>query len=561
MLKIFKKHKNINTSNLPIDSRSLLATPKSTGSKIVAVNPGKYFHFGLESGLLRYTSSMDEIKVAIGIDGLPLSKSSSSQFWPILAYVIGPVPRKVFPVGIYHGYEKPHDSDMFLAEFVKEAKHLVNNGIKINDDISKKVIIHVFCCDAPARAFVLKIKSHSGFFSCARCTVEGEYYKNRVCFPYTKTEITKRTYEAYKNLVFEDHHTSTTPSSLIEIPNLNVVSSFSLDYMHLTLLGVTRKLILLWLSKGSVDVRLSSSSVEKISKSLLKIKQYITSDFVRKTRPINEINRWKATELRIFLLYIGPVVLKNVLNDDVYINFMSLSVAMIILVSPDHSDLVYYADELLNYFVESFEKLYGSEHVSFNVHGLLHLSDDYRKFGPLDNCSAFPFENFMKELKSKVRKHDQCLEQVINRYSEIQKNINMKEYIQESEFPKLEHSHKNGPEYENSSGFQYKCLKLEKFKIDVGNEKDCYILSKQEEVVKCVNIISISNDIIIIGKVFDTILPYFNKPADSSLFSIFSVKNLSNSLKYWKLTDIKKKMMVILHADEMIAMPLIHTES
>lgn len=461
-MKVLKKNKHIYTDNLPNDSRSLLITPKSTGLKLLPVNPVKYFHFGLESGLLRYaTSNLSEIKVALGIDGLPLSKSSNSQFWTILAYVIGLPTKQVFPVGIYHGYEKPKDSDLFLDEFVKEAQHLVNNGIKINETTSIKVIIDVLCCDAPARAFLLKIKYHSGFFSCSRCIIEGEYYKNRVCFPYPNIEITKRTHESYTNLMYEDHHTSTTPSKLIEIPNLNLVSSFSMDYMHLTLLGVTRKLILLWLSKGPVNVRLNSLSIGKLNKSLLDIKQYITSDFVRKTRPINEINRWKATELRLFLIYIGPIVLKNVVKYEVYINFMSFNVAMMILLSPDHSHIVQFADKLLHYFVESFEKLYGTEHVSFNVHGLLHIIDDYHRFGPLDNSSAFVFENFMKELKTKVRKHYQCLEQVINRYSELQNNVNPEQHNNlEQKFPKLEHIHQNGPVETNLTGTQYKYLKL-----------------------------------------------------------------------------------------------------
>lgn len=433
---------------------------------------------------------------------------------------------------------------MFLAEFIKEAKHLVSNGIQINGD-TKKVIISVFCCDAPSRAFILKIKSHSGFFSCAHCTIEGEYYKNRVCFPYSKTEMTKRTHESYINLEFEEHHTSATPSKLIEIPNLNLVSSFSLDYMHLTLLGVTRKLILLWLSKGPVHVRLTGCSIEKLNKSLLEVKNCIPCDFARKTRPINEINRWKATELRLFLLYVGPVILKNILNCDVYVNLMVLNIAMMILVSPDHSHLVQYADKLLHYFVESFEKLYGSEHVSFNVHGLLHLIDDYHVFGQLDNCSAFTFENYMKELKIKVRKHDQCLEQVVNRYSELQNNVNLGRIVPEYSFPKLKHSHKNGPIGEDLFGSQHKCLILDKFKINVA---------------KCINIINTANGIVIMGKMFDSVIPYFESPIDSSVFNIFIVNNLSNILKQWKLTDIKKKLMFIQYADEMITMPIIHTE-
>lgn len=43
-------------------------------------------------------------------------------------------------------------------------------------------------------------------------------------------------------------------SNLIELPNFDIVQSFPLDYMHLVLLGVVRKLLNLWLSKGPVSV-------------------------------------------------------------------------------------------------------------------------------------------------------------------------------------------------------------------------------------------------------------------------------------------------------------------
>lgn len=47
---------------------------------------------------------------------------------------------------------------------------------------------------------------------------------------------------------------------------------------------------------------------------------------------------------------------------------------------------------------------------------------------------------------------------------------------------------------------------------------------------------------------------------DSSIFNIFVVRNISDTLKHWILTDIKKKIMIIQHADQIIAIPLIHTE-
>lgn len=160
----------------------------------------------------------------------------------------------------------------------------------------------MICCDAPAKSYILKIKSNSGYASCTRCTIYGEYFSS-VCFTYT-SQKPARSHENYINKTDEDHHISDKVSVITDIPNLDVIKCFPLDYMHLVVLGVMRKLILFWISKGPLSVRISSRSTNQITLSLLSIKKYITSDFVRKPREIQEICRWKATELRLFLIYI-----------------------------------------------------------------------------------------------------------------------------------------------------------------------------------------------------------------------------------------------------------------
>jgi len=84
-------------------------------------------------------------------------------------------------------------------------------------------------------------------------------------------------------------------------------------------------------------------------------------------------------------------VLKTILSEEIYTNFMVLNIAMLILLSPDRKFLLQYARELLDFFVKNFQNIYGQQFVSHNIHGLLHLCDDYDLFGPLDNCSAFGF--------------------------------------------------------------------------------------------------------------------------------------------------------------------------
>jgi len=39
--------------------------------------------------------------------------------------------------------------------------------------------------------------------------------------------------------------------------------------------------------------------------------------------------------------------------------------------------------------------LYGLEFAAYNVHLLTHICDDVEIYGPLDECSSFPFENYL----------------------------------------------------------------------------------------------------------------------------------------------------------------------
>jgi len=238
-----------------------------------------------------------------------------------------PYRSSVFPIGIYYGYQKPQDSNDFLYDFISEALELTTNGITINNKI-KKVTLEVMCCDVPAKSFLLRVKGHSGFFSCTRCTHEGEYINHRVCFPYNAIAHKKRSHDDYVSMNNEEHHISPIISSIVLIPNINVTDLFSLDYMHLACLGVMKKLINLWMTNGPPNVRLSSLKIKKLSSSLNKIHNCITNDFVCKPRGIEEYPRYKATELRQLLLYTGPVVLKDILSDECYQNFMTLNIAI-----------------------------------------------------------------------------------------------------------------------------------------------------------------------------------------------------------------------------------------
>lgn len=229
LLKDIRKHKCFKNV-FPSDVRTILGTPKSTPVKNVP--PGEYYHEGLVNELVRVLSKYDieNIDLTLNIDGLPLSKFSGQQLWPILISVAG-IQGEIM-VGAYCGYKKPDDINLFLEEFVSEVIYLINNGLEIN---GRLLLVRLKCisADTPAKSFLLSAKGHTGYDSCLRCFIHGKYVKNRVCFPGTSADLKT------SNTDFQNND-----NILQFIPNLDLVSDVVLDYMHVVCLGITKLLVL-----------------------------------------------------------------------------------------------------------------------------------------------------------------------------------------------------------------------------------------------------------------------------------------------------------------------------
>ena len=192
--------------------------------------------------------------------------------------------------------------------------------------------------------------------------------------------------------------------------------------MHLVCLGLMKRL-LNFLKKGPVKCRLSNGLISQISDSLLLLENEIPINFARQPRSFTELDRWKATELRQFLLYTGLVILRDVLSKPQYEHFLTLSIAVRILCTEDEekrSPYINYAGELLRFFVLFAKEYYGELFTVYNVHSLIHLHEDVLFYNsPLDKISSFPFENFMQTLKKHVRSSSNPIVQVAKRQSEL----------------------------------------------------------------------------------------------------------------------------------------------
>jgi hypothetical protein len=162
LLAVLKTHECF--SDYPVDSRTLLKTPRQTAIK--QVSPGQYCHFGLVEGISSALvncelSNRTTLSLQFNVDGLPISKSSGKQFWPILCNIntFNPQP---FPVGIYYGEKNPNNVGEYLETFIDELHDAVSNGIIYNGE-KLGIKIQAFICDTPARAFIKSTKCHGGY--------------------------------------------------------------------------------------------------------------------------------------------------------------------------------------------------------------------------------------------------------------------------------------------------------------------------------------------------------------------------------------------------------------
>jgi len=101
--------------------------------------------------------------------------------------------------------------------------------------------------------------------------------------------------------------------------------------------------------------------------------------------------------------------------------------------------------------------------------------------------------------------------------------------------PVLKHVHDNGPLVDGLTGPQYYTIIFKSITVKIKKESDSFILTKNKEIVKCLNFAQKNGVIMLIGKKYNVLLPYFEDPINSTIIEIFEVKKLSSQLKYWEI--------------------------
>ena len=201
---------------------------------------------------------------------------------------------------------------------------------------------------------------------------------------------------------------------------------------------------------------------------------------------------------------------------------------------------------MLKNFVSNSVCLYGESFVGHNVHGLIHLAEDVKRYGSLYNFSAFPFESYLNVLKKTIRKSHKPLEQLVKRLAEIENQVKgqcknadrNKTYI-------FKREHQYGPVPPNCHGIQFEKVWMGQRFLSCKTKADSCVMMTNKTIVIIRNFVSIEGEPYIVGCSFLDACDLFTVSIESSRLDIYKMSILSEELQLWPLKSVWKKMLFV----------------
>jgi len=299
----------------------------------------------------------------------------------------------------------------------------------------------------------------------------------------------------------------------------------------------------------------------------MSIKPYYVTEFNRSLRPLTEYPNYKASENRRLSLYDAFFLL--ILLQDERISKVHNLYAYAIRILEDEDlidkfrsdadeDLVdkYRSDaeRLLRIFVIESSKLFGELFNVFNVHCLVHLSDETARHGCLMKFSAWKYESYLGQIKRSLRAPGRTLQQIVCRLMEKRSLLCSKQEASAKEDAVcVSQPHVCGPTI-GTCDEQYHFMSVRDLgTFRVRSPNDACFVSTRGEVCVLRNIVRNNGEIKLVYRAFEEILPFFEYPFSSLFLGICKVKKLG-PLKMLALTDMKKKA-VLLPANECDVLP------
>lgn len=533
--------------DLPSSVDELLDAPEAHMPTPVKITNGEYMHLGIRPNLklINISEVPNPLSVTISWDGVRIFKASRMQMWPIVMSVDDT--NIVFLIGIFLGNKKPKSNMEYFYCLNRELEQISQNNDIVSvgvHGIQTKLDVTKYLADTPARLwaigkhttkkrfhvdgltklvlFFLGTNGHNGYFSCNYCKQRGFRSMNRTSFELKSDEL--RTHEEAKERSDTNHYINESPFTNCPFVK-DLVYSFPTDLMHALDSGSTGKTLRLLIETRKINVTSANLLIDAMT-------PYIPSDFPRKMRRLDDFEHYKAIELRYFGAYCGPVIMKQCCNNETYKHFLDYFVAYRIMMGKNgkvDKEMLKLAETLIQRFVEEFARLYGEQHVSWNIHALLHVPKLVSIYGPIDKITCYKFENYYMMMRRWIRKPSDIFQQIFSRWKQTRGIAKAKSDT--NKFGTFNYNH---------------------------NRKDSCAMLKNGTVVTITMQKITLNGIHLKGKRFLTYESLFEAPINSTVLNIYQVSSLSETEEIVHLKDVELKMVLIPYNDKFVAMPVMH---
>ena len=163
--------------------------------------------------------------------------------------------------------------------------------------------------------------------------------------------------------------------------------------------------------------------------------------------------------------------------------------------------------------------------ISINVHSLIHIPDDVKKYGSLDSYSAFRFENHLGKIKLFVRKTANPLAQIVNRLTEIQESVLTSPKVDE-QYIRVSQQHWCGPQLNGHRGNnQFRRLQYGPWRFSNSSPDNCVFIEGEGPVL-IENIVTTGEgEVRIIGRLYSTTDDIFQHPLPSRQIGTYVVSD------------------------------------
>ena len=179
---------------------------------------------------------------------------------------------------------------------------------------------------------------------------------------------------------------------MTKLKYFNYGTSFTTDSLHTIYAGAFRQLLILLFDSSHCHEPWSLfKKIAQIDDWLALVQTPSTTQ--RRFRSLKYISKYKGSEFRC-LFHFGSITITQFMNDNSHKTLLLSFVTAINLASANFitDESIEVVQQLLHYFVEQFQLIFGMRHMSSNIHSLLHVHESLKCMGPLWFYSTFSFE-------------------------------------------------------------------------------------------------------------------------------------------------------------------------